>query len=128
MPKAKKIAKQRINNAIYLDNQLSKIKEITIPPRPKEVNHVFHLYIVFAKKRNDLYKYCLKKGIQAKIHYPKPIYRQAPFIKMGYKQKDFPVANNHSKKIISFPCDQHLNKKQINYMIKTVKNFYSLKK
>jgi len=128
LPKAKKIAKQRINNAIYLDNQLSKIKEITIPPRPKEVNHVFHLYIVFAKKRNDLYKYCLKKGIQAKIHYPKPIYRQTPFIKMGYKQKDFPVANNHSKKIISFPCDQHLNKKQINYMIKTVENFYSLKK
>ena len=128
LPKAKKIAKQRTSNAIYLDNKLSEIEEIKIPPRPKEINHVFHLYIVFAKKRNDLYKYCLKKGIEAKIHYPKPIYRQAPFIKMGYKQKDFPVADNHSKKIISFPCDQHLSKKQINYIVKTVKNFYRLNK
>ena len=127
LPKAKNIAKQRIKNAAYLDNGLSKIKEIIIPPRPKEVKHVFHLYMVFAKKRDELYKYCLKKGIETKIHYPKPIYRQTPFIKMGYKNDDFPVANAHTKKIISFPCDQHLNKKQINYIIKTVKNFYKSK-
>ena len=39
-----------------------------------------------------------------------------------------PPPIKESKKIISFPCDQHLSKKQINYIVKTVKNFYRLNK
>ena len=31
---------------------------------------------------------------------------------------------NKPKKIITFPCDQHLKKDEINYIIKTIKNFY----
>ena len=53
-----------------------KIKEITIPPRPKNFKIVYHLYIVFAKRRDELLKYCQKKGIEAKVHYPKPMYLQ----------------------------------------------------
>ena len=125
LPKAKVIAQTRITNAKFLDKGLSKIKSIKIPQRPKNVKHVFHLYIVFAKKRDQLLKYCLKKGIEAKVHYPTPIYRQKPFKKLGYKLGDFPVADNHTKKIISFPCDQHLSKKQLNYIISIVRSFYS---
>jgi hypothetical protein len=43
---------------------------------------------------------------------------------LKYKKGDFPVTDAHTKKIITFPCDQHLSKKQLNYIIKTVKNFY----
>ena len=125
--KAKNIAYKRIINAKYLDKNLSKIDGITIPDRPKKVKHVFHLYIVFAKKRNALYKYCLKKGIEAKIHYPVPIYRQKPLAKFGYLKGDFPVTDEHAKKIISFPCDQHLKIKELDYIIKTVDNFYRIK-
>ena len=57
LPKAKNIAKKRIANAKYLDKELSKIKEIQIPLRPKNVRHVFHLYIVFAKNRDKLLRY-----------------------------------------------------------------------
>ena len=35
LPKAKNIAEKRIKNAKYYDKELSKISEITIPPRPK---------------------------------------------------------------------------------------------
>ena len=127
LPKAKNIAKQRIKNAKYLDKNLSKINQIQIPIRPKLVKHVFHLYIVFAKKRNELLKFCLKKGIEAKIHYPVPIYRQKPFLKLGFKKGDFPVTDLHAKKMISFPCDQHLTKKQLLLIIKTVREFYKKK-
>ena len=73
---AKKIANKRIDNAKYFDNAFNKIDEITIPPRLKHYKIVYHLYIVFAKKRDQLLKYCLRKGIEAKIHYPIPMYRQ----------------------------------------------------
>ena len=49
LPKAKNIAKQRIRNAKFYDEKLSKIKQISIPPRPKNYKIVYHLYIVFDK-------------------------------------------------------------------------------
>ncbi len=124
LPKSRAIASKRIQNAKYFDENFSKIKQINIPPRPKNFKIVFHLYIVFAQKRDQLYKYCLKKGIEAKIHYPKPMYLQESLKYLGHKKNDFPVTDYHCKNIISFPCDQHLSKKQQDFIIKTVKEFY----
>ena len=124
LPQAKSIAEKRINNAKYYDRELSKINEITIPPRPKNYKIVYHLYIVFAKKRDKLLKYCLKKGIEAKVHYPKPMYLQESQKNLKHKRGDFPVTDEHTKKIITFPCDQHLNNKQKRYIVNTVKSFY----
>ena len=125
LPKAKQIAKQRILNANFYDKSFFKIKEITIPPRPNNFKIVYHLYVVFAEKRNELYNYCLKKGIEAKIHYPKPMYLQESLKYLKHKKGDFPTTDAHAKKIITFPCDQHITKKQMNYVIKCIKDFYS---
>ena len=127
IPSARKIANQRIKNAKFYDEGFRKIKGITIPPRLKKYKIVYHLYIVFAQKRDELLKYCLKKGIEAKIHYPVPMYRQPAMKFLNHKKGDFPVTDRHAKSIISFPCDQHLTKKQMNYIIKQVDNFYSKK-
>jgi len=124
LPKAKSISNQRIKNANYMDKHLSKIHQINIPPRPKNFRIVYHLYIVFSEQRDELYKYCLKKGIEAKIHYPVPIYRQEAYKYLKYKKGDFKISDKHAKNIISFPCDQHLSKKEMDYVISTVKNFY----
>tara|TARA_Y100000591_G_scaffold328151_1_gene353985 strand:+ start:1524 stop:2624 length:1101 start_codon:yes stop_codon:yes gene_type:complete len=125
LPKAKGIAKKRIENAKYLDNGLLKVDGISIPPRIKEIRSVYHLYIVFAKQRDSLLSYCHKKGIEAKIHYPKPMYLQDSLKHLKYKKGDFPITDSHTKKIITFPCDQHLGKNQLDYIIQTVKKFYN---
>ncbi len=125
IPKARSIANQRISNAKYLDRHLSKLKEIRIPPRPKNYKIVFHLYVIFAKNRDKLLKYCIKKGIEAKIHYPIPMYRQEAMKYLNHKKGDFPITDKHCKEIITFPCDQHLQKKQLDYIVKTVNEFYA---
>jgi len=124
LPRAKSISKKRIANANYLDKGLGEISQIKIPPRPDGFNLVYHLYIVFAENRDRLLKFCINKEIEAKIHYPTPIYLQPALKSLGYKIGDFPVTDEHSKKIITFPCDQHLGKKHLNYIIKTVSQFY----
>ena len=125
IPKARNIALQRIRNAKFFDKNLSNIAGIVIPPRPKNYKIVYHLYIVFAKRRDELLKHCIKRGIEAKVHYPIPIYRQKALSHLNYKKGDFPVTDYHANNIISFPCDQHLSKKEMNYIIKTVREFYS---
>ena len=82
------------------------------------------MYVVFAEKRNALLNYCHKKGIEAKVHYPKPMYLQENLKSLKYKRGDFPVTDEHTKKIITFPCDQHLEQSQLDYIIETVRDYY----
>jgi len=125
LSQAKSISDRRIANANYLDKGLEKINQITIPLRPDGFRLVYHLYIVFAKDRDGLLQYCVDKGIEAKIHYPIPIYRQPALKQLGYKEGDFLVTDVHTTKIITFPCDQHLEQSQLDYIIETVTDYYA---
>jgi dTDP-4-amino-4,6-dideoxygalactose transaminase len=119
------ITARRIDNAAYYDNGFKPISQIRIPTRPADCKRVFHLYIVFAERRDELLKYCLDQGIEAKIHYPIPLYQQKGLAHLGYKPGDFPVTDRQAKEIISFPCDQHLAREQQDYVIAVVRSFYS---
>ena len=99
---------------------------IKIPPRPQDFRIVYHLYIVFAEKRDELLQYCLDQGIEAKIHYPVPIYRQPGLAYLGYEEGDFPVSDAHTHNIITFPCDQHLSKEEMDFVIQTVSDFFRM--
>ncbi len=125
LPQTHTIANTRIKNAKFYDSELSKISQIRIPPRPKEFKIVYHLYVVFAEHRDNLLEYCLAKGIEAKIHYPVPIYRQPALSFLGHKLGDFPVTDRHAREGITFPCDQHLSQDEMEFVVETVRQFYS---
>ena len=122
---AENITSQRIDNARYYDEQLGQLPEISLPARPARMRCVFHLYVVFAQNRDELYRYCRDKGIECKIHYPVPLYRQKGLAFLGYRAGAFPVADRHAASMITFPCDQHLTRRQQDYVVKTVKEFYA---
>ena len=123
LPQAKYIANKRIKNAKYLDKLLSSIPQISIPKRNHNIKIVYHLYMIFAENRNSLLKFCIKNGIEAKIHYPIPIYKQKALKHIVGREK-FKVTDFHAKNLISFPVDQHLEKKHFDYIFKIVKKFY----
>ena len=125
LPDAVNISNKRIENAGYLDKHLRKIPGIKIPPRPANYRIVYHLYIVFADKRDELLNFCIKNGIEAKVHYPIPIYRQKALSHLKYEKGDFPITDLHAEKIITFPCDQHRTQEELDYIISVVKKFYS---
>lgn len=118
------ITDKRIANAAYYDQELGKLSQIRIPPRPAGRKRVFHLYIVFAEQRDALLKHCLDAGIEAKVHYPIPLYLQEGLKQYGHKAGDFPVTDSHTQNIITFPTDQHLSRAEQDYVIETVARFY----
>ena len=124
LPQALEISNKRIQNARYMDDYFNKIPEIKLPPRPSNYRIVFHLYIVFAERRDELLKFCIENGIEAKVHYPVPIYRQNALKHLNHKVGDFPISDEHTKKIITFPCDQHKTKEELDYILSAVKKFY----
>jgi dTDP-3-amino-2,3,6-trideoxy-4-keto-D-glucose/dTDP-3-amino-3,4,6-trideoxy-alpha-D-glucose/dTDP-2,6-dideoxy-D-kanosamine transaminase len=118
------IVTKRAQAAAHYDQGLADIPGIRVPARQAATKHVYLLYMVFAEDRDGLLKYCIDRGIEAKIHYPIPLYQQDALASFGYKAGDFPVTDRHSRDCISFPVDQHLSRPEQDYVIDTVKAFY----
>jgi dTDP-4-amino-4,6-dideoxygalactose transaminase len=118
------ITQRRIDNAAYYDAGFSGLNGLRVPPRRKNVRHVYHLYMVFAERRDELYRFCLDNGIEAKIHYPIPLYQQEGLKHLGYAPGRFPVTDRHAREVISFPVDQHLSRAQQDRVIEAVRKFH----
>ena len=122
------ITAKRIANGAYYDAAFSQMPGIRVPARRSNVRRVFHLYMVFADDRDGLFQHCLDNGIEAKIHYPIPLYLQDALKHLRHKEGDFPVTDRHAKSILSFPCDQHLTRAEQDLVIDTVRSFYAKKR
>jgi len=118
------ITNKRIENAKFYDEELSKFSQIVIPERAKNVKQVYHTYVVKAKNRDGLYNFLLKNEIEAKIHYPIPLHLQEASKYLNYKKGDFPKTEEQVKSIITLPAHQHLKKRQLEYVVKKIKEFY----
>jgi dTDP-3-amino-2,3,6-trideoxy-4-keto-D-glucose/dTDP-3-amino-3,4,6-trideoxy-alpha-D-glucose/dTDP-2,6-dideoxy-D-kanosamine transaminase len=118
------ITEQRIRNGAFYDKALSGIPGIVVPPRRQGTKRVFHLYMVFAKDRDALYQHCLSRGVEAKVHYPIPLYQQEGLKVLGYLPGRFPVTDRHASQVISFPVDQHLSREEQEYVVEVVRDFY----
>jgi len=119
------ITNQRIVNAERYDKAFADMNEyIEIPVRRSGVKHVYHLYILRVERRDELYTYLNKQGVEAKIHYPIPVHLQEAARYLGYKEGDFPDAENDAKSVITLPAHQHLTEEEINYTIEKVRDFY----
>lgn len=122
----KPITNRRIANAEQYDVAFADMGEfIQIPKRNPKIKHVYHLYMIRVKARDELLTYLNSKDIEAKVHYPIPVHLQKAAQPLGYKPGDFPVceADCHNK-IITLPAHQHLTSDEINYTIDNVRSFY----
>lgn len=122
------IVAKRIANAAYYDKGFREIPQVRVPRRRAETRNVYLLYVLFVEERDALLKYCLDHDIEAKIHYPIPLPLQDALRYLGHKPGDFPVTERHCRETISFPVDQHLSHAEQDYVIRTVKEFYSEKR
>lgn len=118
------IVDRRAANARLYDAGLKDCPGIRIPVRNPRVKHVYLLYMVFAERRDELMAHLTKHGVEAKVHYPIPLYQQKALEPLGYKKGAFPVTDRHAREVISFPVDQHLSHDEIEYVIDTVRSFY----
>lgn len=115
----------RIANAAYYDRGFAGIKGVRIPPRNPRSKNVYLLYILFAERRNELLDHCIAEGIEAKVHYPIPVYRQDALKYLGYRVGDFPVSDRHALEMITFPVDQYLSPAHLDRVIDVVRSFYA---
>jgi len=115
--------KKRQENAKYYKNRLCNIQLPYIAPGN---NHVFHQYavIVDSKLRSRLIEYLEDYKIPTMIYYSMPLHLQPALKYLGYKKNDFPEAEKTCKEILSLPIYPELPKKDQDFIIRKIKEFY----
>jgi UDP-2-acetamido-2-deoxy-ribo-hexuluronate aminotransferase len=100
---------------------------IKTPKRAANSTHVFHQYTVQVEgcSREELKNYLQEKGVPTMVYYPVPLHLQNAYLEYGYKEGDFPVAESLCKKVLSLPIHTEMQKDQQEYIIETIKSFFS---
>ena len=75
-------------------------------------------------KRDSLQKFLIKNDIDAKVHYPIPIHLQKAAKFLKYKKGDFPVSEKLAKTSLSLPVHEFVYKKQLNFMISSIRRYF----
>lgn len=94
--------------------------QLPIWDKTKE-NHVFHLYVIRCKKRDELKKYLLDNGIETVIHYPIPPHKQKAF--KEWNHLNFPITESIHDEVLSIPISSAMTEKDINKVVESVNQF-----
>lgn len=115
----------RRRNAKLYNKLLEDVAECITPIEMPNAKHVYHLYVIKAKKRNELQAYLASKGISTGIHYPIPLHLQPAYSHLNIKKGAYPVAEKVSEEILSLPMYPELSEENINFIVSEIKSFYN---
>ena len=115
----KEIIRKRNQNAKLYNKYLKGI--VITPIIEKKETHSFYTYTILCKNRDQLKSYLLSKNIETQIQHPILMAQQKPYKK--FKSEIF-NAKKVVKKILCLPINEKINKKEITYVAKSIKEFY----
>jgi dTDP-4-amino-4,6-dideoxygalactose transaminase len=116
---------KRIENANHYINFLTSCKDIVLPKVRPNSKHSFHLFVIRAKRREDLIAFLKDFGIETAIHYPTPLPFLPAYSKRGFTTNDFKVASQYQHEILSLPMYPELDKQKIEYIANKIIEFYN---
>lgn len=113
--------------AAYLDAALADLAPLVKKPVVREgSNPSYATYIVRAERRDELKAHLIERGVDAKIHYPKPIHLQAVGRELGYRPGDMPEAERQAAEILTLPLHEYLTADQLAYTVAQIRAFYGV--
>lgn len=97
--------------------------EIILPYVNENCVPVWHIFAIRCQRRKELEIYLNEKKIGTNKHYPIPIHLQNCYSDLGFKEGDYPVAEEISKTELSLPLYYGMTDAEIQYVIDMVNAF-----
>lgn len=95
--------------------------EIIMPTVENWESHVFHIFPIRCKRRDELLLFLHDKNIQTMIHYPIPPHLQECY--QYYFSRNYLVTEQIHKEELSLPMNPILKKNEIKYIVDTINSF-----
>lgn len=115
---------KRIHHAKRYRELLEDTHEVTLPDVRTGTLHVFHLFVIRTKQRDELKKYLADHGIETMVHYPQAIPLEPAYGYLNHTVADFPVASMLTREILSLPIYPDLTDEHIQYVCEKIRRFF----
>ena len=111
----------RGSHAAQYDRALEGLEEIVTPYKDPYARHVYHIYAIRVRERDEVVRQLGEMGIACGIHYPVPVHLQEAYSNLGYEAGSFPIAEQVAKEFVSLPMFPELTPAQIDMVAEAVK-------
>jgi dTDP-4-amino-4,6-dideoxygalactose transaminase len=98
---------------------------VTLLKTRPEAHHIYHQYVIRAKKRDQLKVFMSERGIGTQIYYPVPLHLQKCFAYVGYAPGDLPETEAAAAEVLALPMFAELREDEQQYVVETIAEFYS---
>ena len=128
---------KKIKKFIIKRNHLALTYRKKLKNLPLDFQHIskikkssYHLFIArlkcknLKKTRDELYNFLKKKGVICNLHYI-PIYKHPFFKSLKIKDKNYPNTEKYYNSALTLPLYYSMKNSEINYVIKSIKLFFS---
>jgi dTDP-4-amino-4,6-dideoxygalactose transaminase len=115
----------RRSHARQYDKLLAGQGELVLPVTAEYGLHVYHLYVVRLKERDQMLQSLAQRGISCGIHYPTPIHLQKAYRSLGLGPGSFPVSERCATESLSLPMYPDLSPAQIDVVTREIKSLLS---
>jgi len=88
---------------------------------PQPLSHVWHVFVIRCKHRDNLQKFLFEHDIQTIIHYPIPPHKQLAYKEWG--QLSFPVTENIHNQVLSLPISPVMSKEEAKLVVEVINSF-----
>jgi dTDP-4-amino-4,6-dideoxygalactose transaminase len=110
---------QRRRKLAGIYNDLVSNVSVEKPIERKYAKHVYHLYVIKHKKRDELQQHLLRHGIQTLIHYPIPVHLQKAY----QIPAKIPVTEDVCSKVLSLPMHPWLSETEVKAISDVINEF-----
>ena len=115
---------QRREIAATYHQLLSETGDLVLPFAITPDSHVYHLYVVRTRKRDELQNWLTSQGIGTLIHYPVPPHLQGAYQHLGFGKGSFPMAEEIASTCLSLPLWPGMTAEELDYVTRKIKDFY----
>ncbi len=85
---------------------------VGLPARAADRHHIFNQYVVRIDQRDEVRRELDAHGIGTEIYYPVPFHLQECFAPLGYRERDFPLAEAAAADVLALPIYGELTEAQ----------------
>jgi dTDP-4-amino-4,6-dideoxygalactose transaminase len=108
---------------MFLDAGIS--EQIGVPFVRPNARHIFHQFVIRIRdgRRDSLREHLRASGVGTDVYYPVPLHLQKCFAYLGYKEGDFPVAEQAAKETLALPVYPELTDEQQDYVVSSIAEY-----
>jgi perosamine synthetase len=97
---------------------------VTTPVEETWAKHVYHVYVIRTKKRDELREFLSRHGISTLVHYPVPIHKQPAITSVLGTQPALKNTEKAAKEVLSIPMYPRLTKREVKYVSDKIAEFF----